>query len=111
MKKKTRADYYKENPESYAKKKKYDSKLGKRDDLKKKRVELKKEYFKAPPKSAKGKKGSAKAMVTKRGKTQEEPQFDLCLGAAGQRNGKNKAVLKSLSNEIRQKLAVRSINR
>ena len=40
MKKKTRADYYKENPESYAKKKKYDSKLGKRDDLKKKRVEL-----------------------------------------------------------------------
>jgi hypothetical protein len=40
MKKKTRADYYKENPESYAKKKKYDSKLGKREDLKDKRVEL-----------------------------------------------------------------------
>ncbi len=40
MKKKTRADYYKENPESYAKKKKYDSKIGKRTDLKKKRVEL-----------------------------------------------------------------------
>ena len=32
MKKKTRADYYKENPESYAKKKKYDSKLGKREE-------------------------------------------------------------------------------
>lgn len=40
MKKKTRADYYKENPESYAKKKKYDSKLEKRTDLTKKRVEL-----------------------------------------------------------------------
>jgi hypothetical protein len=40
MKKKTRADYYKENPESYAKKKKYDSKLEKRADLTKKRVEL-----------------------------------------------------------------------
>ena len=53
------------------------------------RKELKKEYFKPPVKVVKGKKGSTK-MVTKRGKTQEEPQFELALAAAGQRNGKNK---------------------
>ena len=40
MKKKSTAQYYKDNPEAYAKKKKYDSKLEKRADLTKKRVEL-----------------------------------------------------------------------